>query len=214
MEKVVKTEEASSQKRRRYDESDDNRKLRHSPKKANNREEAALPWSLTCRNVPDATLHRILWWESTTPPIPYQAEEALIPKLVMYGNKERGMFLKQPAQRLRKLRKLCQQHHVPLPAALSLRRHHIKLRNTSLNMTQLGLGNVKDINASAQVFENAVAECLQRNQVQFYSEAEQRAYSKQHKPPNDKRFPVTPDFILQEPLRIKVFHYDLSLIHI
>ena len=126
----------------------------------------------------------------------------------MYGNKERGMFLKQPAHRLRKLRKLCQQHHVPLPAALSLRRHHIKLRNTSLNMTQLGLGNVKDINASAQVFENAVAECLQRNQVQFYSEAEQRAYSKQHKPPNDKRFPVTPDFILQEPLRIKVFHYD------
>jgi hypothetical protein len=161
-------------------------------------------YSLRCKDVPDSTRHLVLWWRSTSDPIPFDIEEELIDVLVPYKQKERGMFRDQPTHRVQKLERICRAKHVSVRTALSLRRHHMKRYNPGLGMHQLRLGNDNDVRKSAELFELAVQEFLDRENVGFYSETEQKAYIEKHRPPGEP-FPLTPDFILKSPIRIKQY---------
>jgi hypothetical protein len=163
-----------------------------------------LPYSLRCKDVPDSTRHRVLWWRSTSDPIPFEIEEGLIDVLVPYKQKERGMFRDQPKHRVQKLIRICRSKQISVRTALSLRRHHMKRYNPGLGMHQLRLGNDNDVRKSAELFELAVQEFLNREKVGFYSETEQKAYIEKHRPPGEP-FPLTPDFILKSPIRIKQY---------
>lgn len=124
--------------------------------------------------------------------------------LIQYGRKERGMFNKQPYRRLKALRNHVRSKNIDLLTALSLRRHHMKKLNPGLPMDQLGLGKVHDINQSAAIFETCVADHLTAHHIQCYGENEQRRHIQQHRK-DDQPHPPTPDFILHEPLCIKVY---------
>lgn len=146
----------------------------------------------------------ILWWHSPVSPVPISVEKDLIDVLVPYHRRERGMFFKQSFHRKRELRRLCEIKKVNFRMALSLRRHHMKRLNPYLTLEQLHLGDEETIRESARLFEVAVQEFLERNNVTFYSEDDQRAYIEQHRQPGQPS-PPTPDFILKKPIRIRKY---------
>jgi hypothetical protein len=158
---------------------------------------------LRCQPLPlDEQL--ILWWHSPIPPVPLSVEKELIDVLIPYHRRERGMFYKQSYRRKREVRRLCEVKKVSFRMALSLRRHHMKRLNPYLSLEQLHLGNDEIIRESARLFEVAVQEFLERNNVTFYSEDDQRAFIDQHRQPGQPS-PPTPDFILKKPIRIRKY---------
>lgn len=159
-------------------------------------------WWLHCQ--PESHQKSILWWHSPAVPIKFEVELALEPVLVPYEHREWGMFKSQPQYRIQQLRRTCQQYHIPLTTALSLRRHLMKRYNPKLGMSKLQLGNEEDINRSAHLFEKAVQVFLERNRVPFYPEEMQRDHIRNCKPANVP-YPPTPDFVMRRPLIIKKY---------
>lgn len=159
---------------------------------------------LKCERDPDPQDQRVLWWYSPTPPVRFQVEIELINDLVPYQKRERGMFCKQSEHRLRKLRRLCAMEHIPLRVALSLRRHLMRRYNPKMSLPQLQLGTDEQVREAARLYEAAVQNYLQMENVAFYSEKEQRTHIRQHRQPGQPS-PPTPDFVLKEPIRIRKY---------
>lgn len=129
-----------------------------------------------------------------------EAEEALLPLLLQYGEKERGMMYKQYYPRIKAIQNACKQHKIRLDQALSMRRTHMMLLNPNIpDISRLGLGQLQDIRQSADLFEEAVASYLRRNGIRFYTENEQKAMARR----KGQRLPPTPDFLLQESIMLK-----------
>jgi hypothetical protein len=158
---------------------------------------------LRCQDMP-LNDQFILWWHSPTEPVPLTVEKELIDILIPYQRRERGMFYKQSYHRKRELRHICEMKNVKIRMALSLRRHHMRRMNPHLTLEQLHLGSEDVIRESARLFEVAVQEFLQRHNVTFYSEHDQRVYSNEHRQPGQPS-PPTPDFILKKPIRIRKY---------
>jgi hypothetical protein len=146
-----------------------------------------------------------LWWPSKEHPyVPLKSEQAMIPFLIKYGPKERGMFKSQPAWRVEKLQRECRKHHMTVAQALSLRRHHLKLLNPNLGLQALRLGNETDIRESAEIFERLIESVLRRKKISFWTEDEQHAEFKRTAP-EGALIEATPDFLLREPTTLKCF---------
>ncbi|GAX12785.1 hypothetical protein FisN_15Hh264 [Fistulifera solaris] len=163
-----------------------------------------FPSRLRCEILPPGTSpERILLWFSPDPYIPVAAEQALLPLLLRWGAKERKMMKDQSPFRLPQIKKKCHQHQVPLLVALSLRRHHIKQLNPYRSMEQLHLGNQDIIRVSADLFERAVEESLQKHRVSFYTEEEQKKHNAKRKA--NEPYPPTPDFLLKQPVLLRKY---------
>ena len=154
-------------------------------------------------------------------PVPVQAETNILPVILRWGSKERGMILSQPPFRLPTIRETCRANNIQLVQGLSLRRTHIKYLNPFKSMEALGLGHDAHIRKSAELFEQAVATFLLQQGVGFCTEEEQRRLFHQHqeslKQTNhcengrinaEKPTPqlsCTPDFIFNKPLTLRTF---------
>ena len=151
----------------------------------------------------------VLWWRSE-PPVPLSSEEAMIPILLRWGEKERGMMKDQPPFRLATIhKKLHQLSGIRLDQALSLRRHHMKLHNPYRDMPTLRLGKVEDINTSAEIFERMVETFLKENNIPFLNETDQKTQStSSNHSGSTTSTPLTPDFLLPTPIRLKIFQQE------
>lgn len=181
-----------------------------SPKRSKSNRDP-FPSRLRCERLqPGQSPKHTLWWYSPDRYIPLAAEQALIPVLLRWGASERKMMKDQPGFRLPQIKKKCHQHQVPLLAALSLRRHHIKRLNPYRSMEQLQLGNSENIRESADLFERAVEDALRKHNIAFYSEQEQKLHNAKRLP--DEPYPPTPDFILKQPVLLRKYkdehHHD------
>ena len=149
---------------------------------------------------------RLLWWHSPDKHLALATEESMIDVLVKWKKSERGMMKSQPAFRLDQVRKLCRVKGVPIRQALSLRRHHMKRFNPGLRMGQMQLGKEDDVRESARLFEEAVQQFLVSQDVAFWSEGHHKKHIRKHRKEGDP-FPPTPDFILQEQVRVQRYTY-------
>jgi hypothetical protein len=156
---------------------------------------------LRCEEVPETDRHLRLLWNTTAAPVSLELEMELIDVLIPFKRRERGMYCNQPEHRIRKLRRICESKHVNIRVALSLRRHHMKRLNPNLSLAQLQLGTENEVRESARLFEVAVQQFLVRHDIAFYSEEQQKAHIREHRRPGQP-FPPTPDFVLQQPIRI------------
>jgi len=140
-----------------------------------------------------------LRWDCPHGPVTIEAEEKLLPLLIQYGEKERGMMKNQHYRRFKSVRDACREHSMTIDQALSLRRTHIMLLNPQArNLSMLGLGSSDDVRQSATLFEDSVSQYLQRQRIPFFSEEEQRAMVKQ----GDKS-PPTPDFLFKKTVHLQ-----------
>ena len=162
-----------------------------------------FPSSLKCKRT-HPQQQKVLWWFSPAHYTPLAVEESMIHVLVRWKKKERGMIRDQPHFRLQQIRKLCRSTGVHLPAALSLRRHHMKRYNPHLSLSQLRLGNQQDIRESAAYFEQAVEETLRQKKIAFWTEGEHKSHIQKNRKDGES-FPPTPDFILKNEIRVKKF---------
>ena len=176
--------------------------------------------AVTVKSLDDAVTSKILPWPNPhTHYIPLHEEERLLPALLHWGKSERGMMKDQPSFRLQKIQKLLNgsPHHnknssnshsadasssslpckMTLIQALSLRRTHLKHLQPRLTMPQLKLGFDKDIRISAEVFERAVGNYLNRFNVlkSFWTEDQQKEHFREF---IGGRMPPTPDFMVRE----------------
>ena len=131
-----------------------------------------------------------------------EAEEALLPQLLKYGRKERGMFRTKPSWLVERVEQLCHQNGIDLIQALSLRRTHMRLLNPGMDMSKLHLGSNDNVRASAALFEEAVEDYLHSQDVPFMTEEEQKAAHKQ-KNGTYAKTPPTPDFVFPNPTRLR-----------
>jgi hypothetical protein len=145
-----------------------------------------------------------LWWHSPENYVPLATEESMIDVLVKWKKTEKGMMKNQPEFRLNQIHRLCNSKGVHISTALSLRRHHIKRFNPSLTMSRLQMGKEEEIRESARIFEVAVEEFLRAQNVAFWTEGEIKEHIREHRKDGDP-YPPTPDFILQEQVRVKKF---------
>ena len=122
------------------------------------------------------------------------AEEALLPLLLKYGEKERGMMKTQPYFRIKAIRDKCREMQMTPEQAYSMRRTHMMLNNPNEKFGLLRLGPRGAIRESAELFEKAVAHFLGRQNISYISEEEQKDSHR------DGPTPPTPDFLLKEPL--------------
>ena len=167
----------------------------------------------------------VLEWDSPYHPVSIKSEEAILPLLMKYGSKERGMFKDQKSYRIQKIKQACDDNDIRLDQALSLRRHHILNLNPFNSMPKLGLGSYEDIKASSVLFEESVSMYLTNKNknkkdhgsrkhcntaVPFWNEEEQkerfhnRCNSNQGKGSKNKclKTPPTPDFLLHSTIQI------------
>jgi len=138
--------------------------------------------------------HRIVWQgpSSDHRGVTTEAEEAVLPLLLQFGKKERGMMKNQSYGRVRAIRNACKQHGMRMDQALSLRRTHMMYLNPQIkNPTGLRLGLQNDIKRTADLFEESVADYLRQQGVPFLTENDQRSLVKP-----DEQTPPTPDFLL------------------
>ena len=146
----------------------------------------------------------VLHWEASLyshhPVI--EAEEAVLPMLIKYGKKERGMFRTKPSWLVERVEQLCHQNGITLIQALSLRRTHMKWLNPGMDMSKLHLGSNDNVRASAALFEEAVEDYLHSQDVPFMTEEEQKAAHKQ-KNGTYAKTPPTPDFVFPQPTRLR-----------
>lgn len=163
-----------------------------------------FPSRLRCEVLqPGQSPETTLLWFSPDCYIPIAAEQALIPLLLRWGAKERKMMKDQPPFRLPQIKKKCRQHQVPLLAALSLRRHHIKRLNPYRSMDQLQLGDQDVIRISADLFERAIEDALRRQNIVFYTEEEQKKHNAKRKV--NEAYPPTPDFVMKQPVLLRKY---------
>mmetsp|Transcript_2199 Transcript_2199/g.4040 ORF Transcript_2199/g.4040 Transcript_2199/m.4040 type:complete len:342 (-) Transcript_2199:115-1140(-) len=128
-----------------------------------------------------------------------EAEEALLPLLLRYGVKERGMMFRQHYSRIKTIKNACKQYKINLDQALSMRRTHMKLLNPNVqDISRLGLGKLGDVRQSAELFEQAVATYLKQNRIRFYTESDQRAMAQE----KGQAPPPTPDFLLKDSITL------------
>jgi hypothetical protein len=160
-----------------------------------------FPHALRSKRTADP---RVLWWHTPDSPLALDIEQSMKCVLVYSKQNERGMARSLPEWRLAKIHKLCDDTNVPLPLALSLRRHFIKDYNKYQRMCQLGLGSDADIQKSATIFECCVKQKLDACNIPYYNEDEQK---KRYVSVQAQRlpYPPTPDFILQEQVLIQTF---------
>lgn len=143
-----------------------------------------------------------LEWDSPTGYVPLAEEEAIVKFMFdRNGKRERGMMKDKPAFVVSKFKKAMHQcaPSMRFSQVLSLRRHHIKLFNPSLDMTKLGLGKAKDINASARQFEWAIESFLKKSSIEFHTEQDQKEEAKKLK----QTLRATPDFLLPQPILLR-----------
>lgn len=146
----------------------------------------------------------VLWWKYEQH-VAVSSEEGLIPVLLRWGAKERGMIKDQPPFRLASIQKKVKQvSGIRLDQALSLRRHHIKLGNPYKDMPTLRLGKIDDINASAEIFERVVEAFLKENHIPYLNETDQKNNNNHSGP---QTF-LTPDFLLPTPVQLKLFQQE------
>mmetsp|Transcript_14972 Transcript_14972/g.43252 ORF Transcript_14972/g.43252 Transcript_14972/m.43252 type:complete len:374 (-) Transcript_14972:71-1192(-) len=144
------------------------------------------------------TLH----WESPNSHPVIEAEESLLPQLLKYGKKERGMFRTKPSWLVERVEQLSRYNGIDLIQALSLRRTHMKLLNPGMDMAKLRLGSNDNVRASAALFEEAVEDYLHAQDVPFITEEEQQRAHKEKNGIHTKN-PPTPDFIFPQPTRLR-----------
>lgn len=145
------------------------------------------------------TLH----WKSSQPHImPLAVEEDMLKVILRWGERERGMMRDAPPFRLAEIQKRCQRHGIPLSQACSLRRHHMSLLNPYKSKESMQLGSLKDIKRSAELFEDAIAAYLHKQQISFWSEEEQKAEFLRTHP--GQLIKGTPDFKLKQPILLTV----------
>lgn len=147
-----------------------------------------------------------LWWQSTEPHVPLAAEEDMMKVILRWGAKERGMLRDQPSWRLRDIKKCCHRNRFFLSQACSLRRHHMSRLNPFKSKEQLKLGNDEVIRKGATIFEEAIARFLERSNIAYFSEEEQKQEQKRNAPGQPMR--GTPDFKLKEPAMLNVYSID------
>ena len=137
------------------------------------------------------------WWEDKDQPVPIASEKQVLDVLLRRGDKERSMICKQPPHRLRQIqRSVNEAPGLKLLPALSLRRHHIMLRNPGKRPPQLGLGDEESIRTSADIFERTIEDCLIAQGISFLNETQQ----KQRDDRGDIR--LTPDFLFAQPVQL------------
>ena len=144
----------------------------------------------------------VLEWSSPNEYVPLSEEESIVEFMFQRnGKQERGMLKDKPSFLVSKYRKAMQQRapSMTFPQVLSLRRHHIKLFNPWKDMTRLGLGQVKDINASANLFECAVEDFLTKSSIDFRTEEDQKKAAKE----KNQILRATPDFVLPQPILLR-----------
>ena len=146
--------------------------------------------------------NNILWWPSEIMYVPLCQEEAMVQIMFQRNRKkERGMLKDKPPFVVRKFKNAMKEHAPSMNFAqlLSLRRHHVKLFNSSKTMPQLGLGRVEDINESARIFEVAVENFLRKSSIHFWTEKEQAKHLKKQNQP----LLATPDFLFPKPVLLR-----------
>jgi len=85
-----------------------------------------------------------LKWERPFRPVSIEAEEQLLPLLLRYAEKERGMMKSHHPRRVQSIRDACREIHMTLDQALSMRRMHMMYLNQQISNTfQLHLGRPK-----------------------------------------------------------------------
>jgi len=137
-------------------------------------------------------------WERPYRPVSIKAEERLLPLLLRYAEKERGMMRSHHYRRLESIRDACRENHITLDQALSLRRTHMMLLNPHItNTSPLHLGRTEDVRQSASLFENSIAQYLTRQGICFFTEEEQKSMVEE-----GQKTPPTPDFLLKDPVRL------------
>ena len=153
---------------------------------------------LRCRShLPDAR-PRLLTWHGDCPRYTNEQEHGLRALLLLDAEQERGMMLHQPPERLEAITRACHELGVPLGVALSLRRHCIKWHHPELRMQDLDLGKDEKIRKSAEWFECAVGDYLDKNNIPSYNEWQQRRAIRNATP-----YPPTPDYIMHYPVRLR-----------
>jgi hypothetical protein len=130
--------------------------------------------------------------------VPLGTEQTLLP-ILLRARKERGMLSAHPAWRFREVEAACGRLGVSLEMALSLRRHHIQLRNRGAPSYVLALGTDAQRKEEANAFEDAIAARLDALGVEVADEAAQternfEAYGRSR---------PTPDFLLPTPIAIR-----------
>ena len=143
-------------------------------------------------------------WPKTRP-LPLSLELALLPLLINH-KQELGSFCFQPNHRLPPILAFCQRNNCFLYQALSLRRHHIKLRNKYKTDQQLNMGTNTQKLQAAVAFEKTVSKYLDDNGVNYLTEDQQREEwdlkIKQNGGFLPGPHPGTPDFRFDPPLPI------------
>mmetsp|Transcript_27543 Transcript_27543/g.32580 ORF Transcript_27543/g.32580 Transcript_27543/m.32580 type:complete len:378 (+) Transcript_27543:215-1348(+) len=143
-----------------------------------------------------------LSWQNRYPIIPVESENALLPTLLPWGDKERGMIKNHPPFRVSDLQWSCRTNIMHLEQALSLRRHHIKLLNPLVrNMTKLGLGSNFDIRDAENQFEIALMKYLKELGIPFRTEEDKRRRFIEESKPGES-MQLSPDFMLTNPINL------------
>jgi hypothetical protein len=129
-----------------------------------------------------------------------QSEQRMIPHIMRYGKRERGMMWKQHGKRIDFIEQKCVQNKVELLTALSLRRHYIKKLNPMLKHESLGLGTDVQIREAAEVFERTIQGYLEKYNIRFEDEQLQKKKLNRSNQP----MVATPDFWFPEPVSLQV----------
>lgn len=132
--------------------------------------------------------------------VPVATERALLP-ILLRALQERGMMSSHPAWRMREIEGACARLGVSLETALSLRRHHIQLRQRGVPGSLLALGSDAEIKAQASAFERAIATYLDARGVSYVDEAAHAAHNLE----TYGRSRPTPDFWLTTPITLRIF---------
>jgi len=143
-----------------------------------------------------------LSWQNSYPIIPVESENAMLPTLLPWGDKERGMIRNHPPFRVSDLQWSCRTNVMHLEQALSLRRHHIKLLNPLVrNMTKLGLGSNLDMRDTDNYFKIALMKYLKKSGIPFRTEEDKRRrFFEESKLGNSMQ--LSPDFMLTNPINL------------
>jgi len=159
------------------------------------------------RSIIDGTANPIeilsLPWQNRYPVVPFDSESAMIPILIPYSERERGMVKHHPRKRLENIVLHCMQHDIELAQALSLRRLHIIHLNSHIkDMSQLGLGKNSDILYTSNLFKSSVSKYLKLCDVSFRTREDHQRESFQM----GEVMPPTPEFLLTSPVRFIAHH--------
>jgi len=168
--------------------------------------------------IPSPSALQSLQWPCKVPFTSVEAENSLLPILLKWGKKERGMMKDQPKYRLHQIKAACQKVNIPLSQALSLRRHHIQQLNPYHSIEQLRLGRMDDIQKSAKLFEESAEQYLRHLCIPIVTE---RMQKERHFQKNSEALkhglrsqplPPTPDFLLEKPIKI-IARNEESVVH-